>query len=414
MTLRPGIGWLDAMRDEGRAAFRAHGLPTTKMENWKYTNLKALDEFAFARPSTSPEFKGELLDFGGPRLVFVNGVFAPGLSKGLSNTEGQVLPLSAALDSNANGVQAHLGKIAIAVDPLAALNSRVIDDGIALLLHGRSLSKPVVVEHISTATGDGVACHPRNLIVIENDARAVLVERFSGVGRYLVNPVTEIVLADKVEFFHYRLFDDDDAAFNLSHTHVRIGRDALYDAQILSLGGALLRNEIRVDLVAPQAAVYLAGAYLARGRQHVDHTTVIRHDAPHTTSRELFKGALDGHARGVFQGNIRVAKGSDGTDGLMTNKTLLLSDRAEMDSKPQLEIYADDVKCAHGATVGELEEEALFYMRARGIPERQARAMLIEGFVGTAFEPTLETDVGDLFKTRIAQWLQLAAIKEAA
>jgi Fe-S cluster assembly protein SufD len=226
--------------------------------------------------------------------------------------------------------------------------------------------------------------------------------------------VTEILVKEGASLTHIRLFEDAETAFNLSHLSARIGKDAAYHSYVLATGGALVRNEMRIDLAAPGADASLNGAYLARGRQHTDHTTLLRHGAPHTTSRELFKGALDDTARGVFQGNIYVAKGADGTDGNMTNRTILLSEKAEMDSKPQLEIYADDVKCAHGATVGALEEDALFYLRARGVPERQARELLVEGFVAEAFDELGEGAILDLMRARIASWLAAAKVSEAA
>jgi Fe-S cluster assembly protein SufD len=380
-------------------------LPTTKLESWKYTSLKALDDFAFARPAKgSARGLDAALAGLGRRLVFVNGVFDSG-------DGGSAVPLSRVRATDK--VHAHLGKIAAVEEPLSALGAAVQDDGVALLMDGGT-QDAVVVEHVMNGTGDGIAVHPRNLIVLTGGAQATLIERFSGAGRYLTNPVTEIVIESGAQLTHIRLFEDDDSAFNLSHLQARIGRDATYHLHVVSSGGALLRDQIYVDLTASGASTSLCGVYLARGRQHADHTTVIRHQAPHTTSRELFKGALDDQARGVFQGCIYVAKGADGTDGHMTNKTLLLSDRAEIDSKPQLEIYADDVKCAHGATAGELEEEALFYMRARGIPEAQARAMLVEGFLDEVFEDMGRQDLADVLRARVASWLHAAGLKEAA
>jgi Fe-S cluster assembly protein SufD len=386
-------------------------LPTPKLESWKYTSLKSLDDFAFARPGkggVAPSTDAALVQLGA-RLVFVNGTF----ESALSQEAGPAAPLSLALDNVPEKVRPYLGKIATASEPLLALNAGVRDDGVALLMDGGT-HDTVVVEHAMSGTGDGVSVHPRSLIVLKNGARATLVERFSGTGRYLINPVSEILLEDGAELTHIRLFEDSETAFNLSHLHANVGRDATYHLHIVSSGGALLRNQAQVDLAAPGASASLCAVYLARGRQHADHTTVIRHQAPHTTSRELFKGALDDQARGVFQGCIYVAKGADGADGHMTNKTLLLSDRAEIDSKPQLEIYADDVKCAHGATAGELEEEALFYMRARGIPETQARAMLVEGFLGEVFEDMSRQDLAEILRARVASWLRAAGLKEAA
>jgi len=415
MSIGQGINWLDALRKESRAAFAASGLPTPKVESWKYTSLKPLDGFAFARPAPVKGKTGgtddALAKLAGTYLVFVDGAF----DMKASRADGaHAMPLSLALQKDADAVHKYLGHIA-ADDPLITLNSRIIDDGLVLMVeHNDAIDAPIVIEHIATNAGDGVALHPRNLIVMGENARATVIERFSGAGRYLINPVTEILVKEGAKLTHIRLFEDDEAAFNLSHLSARVGKDAGYKSHVLATGGALVRNEMRVELAAPGADAALYGAYLARGRQHTDHTTVLRHAAPHTTSRELYKGALNDAARGVFQGNIYVAKGADGTDGKMTNRTILLSDKAEMDAKPQLEIYADDVKCAHGATIGNLEEDALFYLQARGIPERQARELLVEGFVAEAFDSLGDGAIVDLLRARIGVWLAAAKVSEAA
>jgi Fe-S cluster assembly protein SufD len=415
MTIGHGIGWLDALRDKSRTSFRAQGLPTPKIESWKYTNLKPLDGFAFARPAAVKGKMGAtdaaLQAIAGAYLVFADGAFDMKASRA---GDAHAMPLSMALQKDAEAIHAYLGHVATSDDPLIALNSGVIDDGLVLILDRDKITAPIVVEHISSASGDGVALHPRNLIVLKRNASATVIERFSGTGRYLINPVTEIVVEEGAKLTHVRLFEDAVDAFNLSHLSARIGKDAGYDSHVLATGGALVRNEMRIELAAPGADASLCGAYLARAHQHTDHTTLLRHAAPHTTSRELYKGALDGAARGVFQGNIFVAEGADGTDGNMTNRTVLLSDKAEMDAKPQLEIYADDVKCAHGATIGALEEDALFYLRARGVPERQARELLVEGFVAEAFDSLGNDAIVDLLRTRINQWLIAGKTEKAA
>ncbi len=408
-----GIGWLDDLRHQNRTAF--HGLPTPKMESWKYTSLKPLYGFAFARPSSHEPPAGAteaaLAALGGARLIFVDGIFNAGLSRLI----GPAMPLSLALLKDAGAVHARLGHIAASDDPLTTLNGGFIDDGLVLMIDGATVEKPIVVEHISTAAPDGIASHPRSVIVLKANARATVIERFSGTGRYLTNPVSEIVVEDGAKLTHIRLFEDSEAAFNLSHLTARIGKDGAYESHVLATGGALVRNEMRIELAAAGADVSLNGAYLGRGKQHTDHTTVLRHSAPHTTSRQLYKGALDDASRGVFQGNIYVGEGADGTDGQMSNRTILLSDRCEMDSKPQLEIYADDVKCAHGATVGELDEDALFYLRARGVPERQARELLVEGFVAEAFDALAEPALVELMRARIVHWLAAGkTLREAA
>jgi len=415
MSIGQGIGWLDTLRQQSRTAFSAQGLPSPKVESWKYTSLKPLDGFAFARPTAVKGKTGgtdaALAVLGGAYLVFVDGAF----DMKASRADGAfAMPLSMALQTKADAVHQYLGHVAVSDDPLTLLNSGFIDDGLVLMLDGDSIDKPIVVEHISSASEDGVALHPRNLIVLKKNARATVIERFSGAGRYLINPVSEIVVEDGAKLTHIRLFEDAETAFNLSHLSARVGKDAGYESHVLATGGALVRNEMRVELAASGADAALYGAYLARGKQHTDHTTVLRHAAPHTTSRELYKGALNDTARGVFQGNIYVAKGADGTDGNMTNRTILLSEKAEMDAKPQLEIYADDVKCAHGATIGNLEEDALFYLQARGIPERQARELLVEGFVAEAFGNLTDNAIEDLLRARIAAWLAIAKVAEAA
>ncbi|MDA0240998.1 MAG: Fe-S cluster assembly protein SufD, partial [Proteobacteria bacterium] len=219
------------------------------------------------------------------------------------------------------------------------------------------------------------------------------------------------ITADKASRIrHYRVQAQGEGSVHVNTIRARVSADAAYESFILAVGGSVARDEVHVGLVEARASTNLNGVYLGTGNQVIDSTTVIRHDAPDTVSNELYKGVLDGSARAVFQGNIRVEKGADGSDGRLSNRTMLLSDDSEIDTKPQLEIYADEVQCAHGATAGQLDETALFYLRSRGIAEDAARHMLVEAFLGEVVDGVEDETLSELLRARIADWLKVAQI----
>ncbi len=407
-----GAPWLIDLRGKGLSAFSDQGLPTQKLEDWKYTSLQPLDQIGF----TVCNGKSRLTQDDLPRLtsaeteahhlVFHNGHYCADLSNiGDLPTGVRVINLA----DNLTELEPHVAKVGSYENtPVLALNTAYIEDGYAVLIDGVELTVPIEILYISEADDGPAAYHPRNIIVTANNSRVTILERHIGIGDgiCLANHAVEVSVASGSRVKHFRSFEESAGSFNLSAVKAEVGRDAAYESFVMSLGGKLGRSEIDVALNEPGAETKLNGVYLADHDQHVDHTTNITHNAPHTTSQETYKGALDGKSRAVFQGAILVAEGADKADGRMSNKTLLLSDDTEIDSKPQLEIYADDVKCAHGSTAGELDEEALFYLRSRGLPENQARALLVVGFLSEVVEDFDDSDLADLFKEKITRWLK--------
>jgi Fe-S cluster assembly protein SufD len=414
-TRRPAgiaeLGWLAERRRAAAERFRALGLPTQHLEAWKYTSLRPLAELAFAAPATPPAAPSDLAGLGeefAHRLVLVDGVFAPHLSR----LDG--LPAGAELASLGELIAREPLAMAAELDPrgrlpdnaLFALNSVALADGFVLrLAPGVVLEAPVHVVYL--ASGADRLSQPRNLVRLAEGARASLVEQHAALGgaAHFANGVTQIALAKDAALAHLRLQHESAAAIHVWQTEAAIGAGASYESFALAEGARLARNEIRAYLEGEGASCRLDGAYLAAGAQHLDTTTVIEHLRPRTTSRESYKGILDDRSRGVFQGRVVVHAGAVKTDGHQLNRALLLSDRAEIDCKPELEIYADDVKCGHGAAAGALDEEALFYLRARGVPLAQARAILVEAFVGEVIEAIGDPRLRALAAARAGAWI---------
>ena len=290
--------------------------------------------------------------------------------------------------------------------PMATLNTGLLSDGLYLKLDdGVALDKPLHLVSIGTAREEPVSFHPRHLIVAGAGSVATIVESHVGSGAYFSNSVSEVSVGDGAVLNHYKLQNEGPEAYHLAANLVRIADRAVYDNFVLQVGGNLARNEIRSEL-GERVECRLNGAYLACGEQHIDNTTFIDHAAPNSSSREVYKGVLDENARGVFQGKILVRQDSQKTDGHQLNKTLLLSPGTEIDTKPELEIYADDVKCSHGATTGELEEELLFYLRARGIDPQTARGMLVAAYVGEALDEIQAEAPRAAFQAVVDDWLE--------
>lgn len=393
--------WLDALRADALARFGQTGLPTPKLEDWKYTDLKALNGADLVRPGDA-----SAVDFGGQaahRLCFCDGRYAAAASMRDALPGGVTfLPLSEAHNNMPDILRGHLG--ARDAGALADLNAAYLEDGAVIIVDGAEVT--LALEFLASDGGNHMpAFHPRNIVIVKGGAQLTLLESHGSKGACFANHVTSIAVEDGARLNHIKAFKHSNDAFNTSLTQVRIGADGYYGSAILDTDGKLLRNEMRIELAGEGAETSLAGAYLARGGRHTDHTTRVDHLAANTTSRQIFRGALDGKARAVFQGNIVVAEGADGSDGRLANNTIMLSEGCEIDSKPQLEIYADEVKCAHGTTVGELDEEAIFYLRSRGVPEREARAMLVEGFVATVFDEFDGLEGVEQLRVGIADWL---------
>lgn len=377
-----GPGWLAGLRGEGLEAYAAAGLPGRRDEDWKYTDLKLLARRSFSADSTAEFEAPELAGLDGPVLVFVNGRLTEtrGLPAGAA-----VVPLAQAIAAGHPACQALLGRIArLERHRFAALATALFTDGVLLdLAENLELDTPVRLVFLAGGDQPALAC-PRVLVRAGANSRATVIEHYApAAGEALSLAVTEIALAPGAMLQHYRLQEEADEAFHLGVLAARLDRDATLVSHNLSVGSRIARFDLDVELSAPGARVEMNGLYVARDRQHTDSHTRVDHAAPRTTSDELYRGVLSGKSRAVFNGKAVVHPGAFGTDAVQANANLLLSPQAEVDTKPELEIYADDVKCAHGATTGQLDTAALFYLRSRGIDESTARTLLTFAFADT-------------------------------
>jgi Fe-S cluster assembly protein SufD len=386
-----GIAWLDAARRDNLAAFAAAGLPDTRVEAWKYTALRALaqrslvlgDAQAAARAIDLQVLRLPPLD--GPRLTFVHGVFRADLSKLDALPQGITLqPLSQVLQGEAEPLRFALAKhYREAGDAFAQLNAALAGDGVVLrVAAGARIAQPVHLLFLGTSADTQLAWHARNVIELGEGAELSLFEHHAGLGnqQHLGNLVSDIVLRDGAVLQHTTLQDSASGSSLIRRSQLHLHARAQASLHVLELGGALARHDLQAELVGDEAQLDTRGVFALNGRQHADTQLAIRHQALRTRSASVWRGVADERSRGVFRGAIVVAEGADGTDASLSNKNLLLSAGAEIDTKPELEIYADEVKAAHGATVGQLDERALFYLRSRGIPLAEARGMLTAAF----------------------------------
>lgn len=392
------VGWLADLRTDALGRLVESGFPSRRVEAWRYTDLQPLADTALA--TAGPKDAGAAVDAaslpsieGAHRLVFVNGRFNAGLSDSGPAPDG--LEVSTLAEAAANGgIEGRVGALA---GPnghaVVNVNTAFMTDGCVLNVRaGARVEVPLHLVFVATPAANGspaLAHHPRNLIVVGKDSRAALIESHVGADAdavYWSNPVTEITIEPGARLDHVKVQADSPAATHLSFTRARLAESSRYESFVLTIGAALSRNEIEVVLDGENGVCRLNGSYLVRGTQHADTTTFLHHAVSNCDTDEVYKGVLDDTAHGVFQGKILVAPDAQKTNGNQLSRAILLSDGAEVTTKPELEIYADDVKCSHGATTGELDEEALFYLRARGIPTEVARRMLVRAFVGELIE----------------------------
>jgi Fe-S cluster assembly protein SufD len=378
--------WLKDLREGGIARFHDLGFPNMKQEAWRFTSVAPIAEGSFelaqppARVPTLDDIRPFLLLEAGYRLVFVDGFYQPSLSTPFFD---DVQSLAHVVSHRQDLVRAHLGKYAATQDrPFSALNTAFVSDGAFVHVPAKaSIPEPIQLLFLASDAKPVVA-HPRNLVVVEREARASIVETYAALGdhTYWTNAVTEIVLADGARLDHHRVQRESSRAYHVASTQSHQGRDSKLNLHFVAFGGALARHDIGAVMAGPGGTLILNGLYLLAGQQHADHHTTIDHAADHCESHEYFNGVLDDKSRGVFTGRIVVRPGAQKTDSKQTNNNLLLSANAHADSQPQLEIYADDVKCTHGSTVGPLDPRALFYLRSRGVGEGEARRLLTYGF----------------------------------
>ncbi len=389
--------WLRELRREAFARFCEVGFPTTHDEDWRFTDVSAISKTAFRfvrdeRSEVSPQQLRSLrVRDAGCQLVFVNGRFAPELSVLNKLPENvKVAGLADELSSNSNLVEQHLGQyVDIHRDAFSALNTAFAEDGAFVhVARGTIVEAPICLLFISVPGTSPVMIHPRNLILIDEESQATIVEEYVslGDGSVLCNAVTEIVAGGNAVLSHYRIEREQAHTFNVSTLRIQQGRSANIASHSVLLGGALVRNNVHPVLAGEGGECLINGLFLGSDNQHIDNYMLVEHASPHCGSRQFYNGILDDHAHGVFHGRIVVYKDAQKTDAKQTNRNLLLSDDAQIDTKPQLEIHADDVKCTHGATIGQIDEEALFYLRSRGIDEASARNHLLLAFAGECVE----------------------------
>ena len=403
-TTAPGrdLGWLRKLRDDAFARFCEVGFPTTHDEDWRFTNVSAIAKTPFRLATTTNEvskhdFDTWLLPGAAYRLVFVDGRFVRELSSAASQKGVIVASLADAINTNPASLELHLGRyLNTERDAFAALNTAFLADGAFIhVKKGVVVEQPIHLLFVSTASDTPTMTHPRNLIVAEEQSQLAVVEDYVSLGSAVAfcNTATELVAADSAVVSHYMLEREDTQAFNISTLRIQQGRSANVATHSVLLGGGLVRNNVHPVLAGEGAECLINGLFIGSGRQHLDNYMLVEHASPHCESRQFYNGILDGQSHGVFHGRIIVHKDAQKTDAKQTNRNLLLSDDAQIDTKPQLEIYADDVKCTHGATIGQIDETALFYLRSRGIDERSARKLLLLAFANECLDRMKEDGV---------------------
>jgi Fe-S cluster assembly protein SufD len=421
-----GQAWTQPLRQAAMARFAELGFPTTHDEEWKYTNVAPIARIPFQpaqRLATAAAAEAlaaaTIPALACTQLVFVNGHYVPELSAQHGFSQGvEVGSLALAFASRPSWLETHLARYAnVENQAFVALNTAFMQDGACVYIpRGRMVEVPIHLVFISLPQGEATVSHPRNLLVLDDNTQASVIESYIGLGTdvYLTNAVTEFVLGENAKAEHCKLQWESSSAFHIATMQVQQARSSTFVSHAIAQGGALARHDINVVLNGAGGENTLNGLFMATDQQHIDNQTRIDHVMPHCTSREFYKGILAGKSRGVFNGKIVVHKDAQQTDARQTNKNLLLSQDASIDTKPQLEIFNNDVKCAHGSTIGRLDENSLFYLRTRGLDEENARSLLTYAFASElvnriSLEP-LRTKLNDL----VLNWLPHSQrVKEA-
>jgi len=412
--------WLHSLRETAMTSFEKLGFPTVHDEEWRFTNVAPIAKRTFkTAAAVSPKFPLKKIQpwilgqWKSHRLVFVNGVFSAELSALESLPSGVILgSLSQALNTHAGLVEPHLAsQTSFEKDSFSALNTAFLHDGAFIYIpRGVVLEKPIHILYLTaTDAQESPVSHPRSLIIAESSSQVQILESYAGFGNgvYFTNAVAEVVAGENARVEYYKFQRESLEAFHISSFQAQLSRDANVSNFSISLGAALARNNVNVVLNGEGAEATLNGFYLVNGSQHVDNHTCIDHAKPHCSSFELYKGILDGKARAVFSGRIIVRQDAQKTDSKQTNKNLILSEEALVNTNPQLEIYADDVKCTHGATIGQLDADSIFYLRSRGIDYDSARHLLTYAFASELnnrinIEP-LRAELESILFTRLAE-----------
>jgi Fe-S cluster assembly protein SufD len=392
-------GWVFPLRKAGISRFAELGFPTIKQEDWRFTNVAAITKLPFkpmletSRNGLSANDVGKFTFGNLPaiRLVFINGHYQAALSTDSSVPKGVIIQnLATAISENPGLLEKYLARFAQTENnAFTALNTAFFQDGAFVFAPaGVTVEMPIHLLFVSTTTESGATASPRNLIIAEKGSKLTFLETYvsNADASYFTNAVTELVVGDAATVEHCKFQDESLSAFHMAAIHAHLGRNCNFVSHSISTGAKLARNNIRTFLAGEGLECILNGLYLTKAEQLADHHMVVEHAQPHCNSHEYYNGILDGRSKGVFHGRILVKQAAQKTDAKQTNKNLLLSEDATVDTKPQLEIYADDVKCTHGATVGQLNEESIFYLRARGIGAETAKRMLIHAFAGEIIE----------------------------
>jgi Fe-S cluster assembly protein SufD len=406
----PGKGAVAALREDAFKRFDAKGLPHRRVEEWKYTDLRAL--MREAKPLAGPAgakpkggIEPVLTGVDANHIAIVNGRYEPAWSDFKDNDPGvSIVELFKFL---ADDPGYRLGETPGSGDPAHWLNTAFMSGGVALRVRcGAAPAKPIHIAHVFSGDA-GAAMYPRVVVIVEAGAQLTLIESFSGPEGvdYQVNSALELVIGDGGRVDHIKVGCDGGAALRVSTLGVAVGAKATYKDFAFTVGGAVVRNQTFVRFGGEGSEGAIDGASLLKGRQHVDNTLVISHAVGHCTSRERFKSVLDGESHGIFQGKIIVEPHAQKTDGKMMTRALLLSDGAEADNKPELEIFADDVVCGHGATAGALDEGLRFYLMSRGIPAKEAEALLVQAFIGEVVEEIAHEGARDALMFAALKWL---------
>ena len=389
--------WLRKLRQDAFSRFCEAGFPTTHDEDWRFTNVSDIAQTAFLLTRnlrvrlSQPELEPYRVLGVSCQLVFVNGRFVRELSLLGKLPDGvKINRLAGEISSNPEEIEPHLGRyVDIRRDAFCALNTAFAEDGAYVhVRRGTLVEEPICLLFVSTADDTPSMSHPRNLIVAEEDSQATFVEDYVSLdgGKVFSNTVTELVAGDHTVLSHYMIEREHKEAFNISTLRIQQGRSANVASHSVLMGGALVRNNVHPVLAGEGGECLINGLFIGNSGQHLDNYMLVEHASPRCGSRQFYNGILDGHAHGVFHGRIIVHKDAQKTDAKQTNRNLLLSDDAQIDTKPQLEIYADDVKCTHGATIGQIEGDALFYLRSRGIDEVSARKLLLFAFASECLD----------------------------
>ncbi len=404
--------WLQQIRQTGLQYFQQHGFPTTRQEAWKYTKITSLAEQIYHLPTktqlSAQQITEHLIpDLDSYLLVFIDGQYQAELTILPANVI--LCELTEALTRHPALVQAHLAQIAATEKPgLNALNTAYMQTGYFLHVPAHiRLTKPIQVVFLTTEQPQPTAYQLRNLVIADTHCQLTLIENYIGMGNsnYWTNTLTEIQVADYAQVEHFKLLQENQAAYHTGSLNIRQFAHSQFNSHSFALGGRLVRSDIDVIQAAEHANCELNGLYLAKGKQHIDHHTTIEHAKAYGRSRELYKGIINEQGRAVFNGKVLVRQDAQKIDAAQTNKNLLLSEQAEIDTKPELEIYADDVKCAHGATVGQLNASELFYLRSRGLNEPTARSVLTFAFANELLEFVNQTPLRHYLRHCIIQQL---------